>query len=30
MAKGPQGRPKATFENPDEVFNKINIKKNLK
>ena len=30
MAKGPQGRPKATFENPDEVFNKIKDQKTSK
>jgi len=30
MAKGPQGRPKATFENPDKVFNKIKDQKKSK
>ena len=30
MAKGPQGRPKATFENPDKVLNKIKDQKKSK
>jgi len=30
MSKGPQGRPKATFENPDKVFNKIKDQKKSK
>jgi len=30
MTKGPQGRPKATFENPDKVLNKIKDQKKSK
>ena len=30
MSKGPQGRPKATFENPDKVLNKIKDQKKSK
>jgi len=30
MTKGPQGRPRATFENTDKVFNKIKDQKKSK
>jgi len=30
MAKGPQGKPKATFQNTDKVFNKIKDQKKSK